>query len=347
MKLKNKIITLVLLMLTVVFGLSATVSAATVKPKNYYSFTSSELSVPMKWKVKVSGNTINVDLYDKNAADNDMTCIWVVQDYSYVCWSEYNNKKSSLSIDTSGLSTGTYQLYMSRYGFYQYGGFDFKIKDGKVFLYSKGGGSEVTFRKKLKSGYKSSSYKKIPAYFKNKSGVNAITKKAKSICKNAKTKEKKIKAIHDWVAKNIAYDYEQYLNNNYAKAADPIWVFKHKRGVCSGYARLTKIMYSAVGIPCVNVIGVVDGYGSAFSAGKKVSRSKLNHEWNYVYYKGSWHVIDTTWDSKNRYYGKKADKSKGYVNAKGQAPGYQYYGAEPEVFGTNHYSYEVYEYMSK
>lgn len=353
MKKRNRLIAFLLMMAMLISELTIPVSAATVKSSSFYTMKLSEMSLPINWNVTAGGSTISVDLYDKNAVDGDTCVIWVVQDYDYVSWGEFSNQRFSLSIDTTGLSTGTYTLYMSRYGVYQYGGVEFKIKDGSVFFYSKGGGSEASFRKKIKKKYKPNSYKKLPqyyksSYYKNRSGISAITKKAKSICKKAKTKEKKIKAIHDWIAKNISYDYEQYFKGNIVKGNDPVWVYKHKRGVCGGYSRLAKIMYSAVGVPCIMVIGAGDGVGGkGFTAGKKFSKSKITHGWIYVYYKGGWRAMDVTWDSQNRYYGKYASKSRGYVNAKGQAPIYNYYGTTADVFGMTHYSWGVSDIDSK
>ena len=47
----------------------------------------------------------------------------------------------------------------------------------------------------------------------------------------------KVKAVHDWVAENIYYDYEAFYSGDY-KNGDAVNVLSSKRAVCEGYANL-------------------------------------------------------------------------------------------------------------
>ncbi|MBE5901780.1 MAG: transglutaminase domain-containing protein [Lachnospiraceae bacterium] len=82
------------------------------------------------------------------------------------------------------------------------------------------------------------------------------------LTKNCKSKEEKCEKLHAWITKNIAYDYAALGNGKKEwEAADPELVFQRKRGICSGYARLARILYRLAKIPCANVIGYGAGSG--------------------------------------------------------------------------------------
>ena len=80
----------------------------------------------------------------------------------------------------------------------------------------------------------------------------------------------KIKAVHDYIVKNIKYDYS--LSNYSAYNA-----IIEKNVVCQGFASLTYKMLKELGI------------GVRFIGGD-------NHAWNIVRIGGSWYNIDNTWD---------------------------------------------------
>ncbi|WP_052702782.1 transglutaminase domain-containing protein [Paenibacillus beijingensis] len=86
--------------------------------------------------------------------------------------------------------------------------------------------------------------------------------------------DEKVKFVHDWVVRRLAYDeslqrYTAYEALRYGKA------------VCQGYALLTYKMLSAAGIP----VRIVEG---------KVASG--DHAWNLVLLGGRWYHMDTTWD---------------------------------------------------
>ena len=96
----------------------------------------------------------------------------------------------------------------------------------------------------------------------------------------------KARAIYTWVADNIYYDYPAFYSGDLADAADTILVMKNKRGVCAGYAKVTSVMMTMAGIPCMYQTGMCGTIG---------------HAWNAVCIDGKWCYIDTTWGSNNKY----------------------------------------------
>jgi len=96
----------------------------------------------------------------------------------------------------------------------------------------------------------------------------------------------KARAIYTWIADNIYYDYPAYRSGNLTEAANAVSVMKTKRGVCSGYARVTDVMLTLAGIP------------TFYQSGKC---STIGHAWNVACIDGVWCYIDTTWGSANKY----------------------------------------------
>ena len=108
-------------------------------------------------------------------------------------------------------------------------------------------------------------------------------------------------AIYRWAAENILYDFETYdivdkdENGSQAtwKPQDAYFVFKTKKGVCEGYARLTNLMMRIAGIPCMYVSSICgkDDYCA--------------HAFNAVYIEDDvngrrgWTLVDPTWASPN------------------------------------------------
>ena len=121
---------------------------------------------------------------------------------------------------------------------------------------------------------------------------------AKSLTEHLTNDYSKVKAIHNWVCKNIYYDMdelsakrtlEETADLKYQSAATTL---NTKKGVCDGYANLTCALLRAAGIPSQKHGGI------AYSGG-----GRGPHAWNVAYIKeqNRWILIDTTWDTFNRY----------------------------------------------
>ncbi len=133
---------------------------------------------------------------------------------------------------------------------------------------------------------------------KNKRGSDDkdIIELAKKITASSKDDYTKMRAIHDWVATNIYYDYPAY-RNEVAKTGDvlnpqsPFVVLERKRAVCAGYAGTTVALLRAAGIPAKSISGVV------------TTDDKIGHAWTQAWLSSEkrWVIMDVTWDSGNKY----------------------------------------------
>ncbi|OPJ65508.1 transglutaminase domain-containing protein [Clostridium chromiireducens] len=113
----------------------------------------------------------------------------------------------------------------------------------------------------------------------------------------------KVKAIHDWVATNMYYDFSDRTTVVVDKAADTE-LFPGsgalKRGLCGNFAGVTTNLMRAAGFPAKQVTG-----------GAKDVGDEEAHDWTEVYVDGRWVFMDTTWDCKNFFmYGKFSNKIK-------------------------------------
>ncbi len=102
------------------------------------------------------------------------------------------------------------------------------------------------------------------------------------------------------MADNIYYNWDAYLSGSYGRT-DAIGTLESRRSVCQGYAELTAALIKSINIPCK----VVSGHALGVSAGGRywdqVDHNSSNHAWNKAYVDGKWIIMDTTWNSRNKY----------------------------------------------
>lgn len=89
----------------------------------------------------------------------------------------------------------------------------------------------------------------------------------------------KAKAIYDWVAGNISYDWEDYRGGESTSKGDAFYVYYYRTGVCGGYAILAHLMLTLAGFPVAYIAGDAGG----------------PHAWNAVYADRRWIEFDATW----------------------------------------------------
>jgi|GEM_PF-4237186 len=111
----------------------------------------------------------------------------------------------------------------------------------------------------------------------------------------------KVKAIHDWVADNVYYDFSDLTTIKGADSEAELFPGgPMKRGLCGVYAGVTTDLMQAAGFPAKTMSGnVIDG------------GAPIGHEWTEVFVDGRWIFMDTTLDSKNSFiYGKFSNQIK-------------------------------------
>lgn len=123
----------------------------------------------------------------------------------------------------------------------------------------------------------------------------------------------KIKAVHDYIILNCAYDYENYISDQLPEDSySPRGVLINHKAVCEGYAAALKAFMDELDIPCKVV------YGTATSSDNRTE----GHGWNIVNVDGSWYQIDVTWDDP-------VPDTPGFVS-------YQYFLVPDSVMERNH-----------
>jgi hypothetical protein len=154
-----------------------------------------------------------------------------------------------------------------------------------------------------------------------------IVARAREITTGIKSDYEKTKAIHDWMATNIYYDWDAYLSSSYVCGS--VDVLRDKKGVCQGYANLAAALLRSLNIPC----RVVSGYGLGVSTSGAWSIYNIdngtNHAWNEVYVSGRWIIMDVTWDSDLVYRDGQFNYNKGQR-------GWRYFDPTLEAFSIDH-----------
>lgn len=94
--------------------------------------------------------------------------------------------------------------------------------------------------------------------------------------------------IHDWICRNIEYDYEGADRNKLSRVIashNILGVFAHHKAQCEGIAKAVKVLLNAVDVKCIVVTG------DSVKGGKS-----LPHAWNIVSIDGEPYQLDVTWD---------------------------------------------------
>lgn len=165
---------------------------------------------------------------------------------------------------------------------------------------------------------------------------------AERIEKDFDTDYEKARAIYSWIAFNIKYDYNVYLNPprtqgfSYTTEAEKQRkikqindrlidkTFKSQKAVCEGFTALYQNLADLTGLKSEIIRG--DSKTSLRDIGRKTTSS--NHAWNIVLIDKKWRLIDVTWGQ--GYY----DSSKGrMVNEFNPV----YFDTDPDYFFAKHF----------
>ncbi|WP_020536867.1 transglutaminase domain-containing protein [Lewinella cohaerens] len=133
----------------------------------------------------------------------------------------------------------------------------------------------------------------------------------------------KAEVIYHWIASNIEYDMEAYLEDVYFENFEE--TLARKRGVCVNFTSLFKKMCEIAKLECYEVSGYAKGYG--FEKGRYYTQ--VNHKWNVVKIDSLYLCVDPTWGS-----GKYEDKSYGFEYRKRKSM--EYFLVNPSSFVLEH-----------
>jgi hypothetical protein len=103
------------------------------------------------------------------------------------------------------------------------------------------------------------------------------------------------RALHDWIALNIAYDGAAFRGES-AMVTEPYAVIGRGASVCQGYAEAYALLCSIAGLECRVVSGFARGYGFD-PFGERDRPYAENHAWNAVRIGSEWYLVDVTWDA--------------------------------------------------
>lgn len=96
------------------------------------------------------------------------------------------------------------------------------------------------------------------------------------------TEREKVTAIHDYIAKNVVYDSENFKNGTESPIVYTSYgALNQGVAVCDGYARAAEQLLARAGIDSVYVVGYAGGQ---------------LHAWNLVNVDGAYYHMDITWD---------------------------------------------------
>lgn len=116
----------------------------------------------------------------------------------------------------------------------------------------------------------------------NVNAQQAVYEIIQSITNASMSERDKVKAVHDWICANTAYDYESYLKGTIPLSSSTAYgLLTTHKGVCAAYADTFKLFMDLLEIDAKKVTGKARGGA---------------HAWNQVKVDGVWYSIDVTWD---------------------------------------------------
>lgn len=121
---------------------------------------------------------------------------------------------------------------------------------------------------------------KVTVY--DKSVTKRVNQVIKSCIKKNMSNYDKVKAVHNWMIRNVKYDYYRLQTGTIPKISHKAeGALMKKIAVCDGYAHAFQMIMNKLKIPCKFVVGRSQGVG---------------HAWNMVKLAGKWYHVDVTFD---------------------------------------------------
>lgn len=121
---------------------------------------------------------------------------------------------------------------------------------------------------------------KVTVY--DKTMNNRVKQVIKSVIRSNMTKYEKVKAVHNWMIRNVKYDYYSLMQGYVPEVSHTAkGALIKKVAVCDGYAHAYQMVMKKLKVPCRFVVGKSKGIG---------------HAWNMVQLSGKWYHVDVTFD---------------------------------------------------
>lgn len=117
------------------------------------------------------------------------------------------------------------------------------------------------------------------------------------ICAGLSSEYDKLRAIENWVANNIYYDYPAFDRGVPEETLTLKYILENKSTVCGGYSNLTAALAAAQGIEIYNVHGTGAEGGYCFEE----NPSEATHEFNFAVIDGRVIWLDSDFDSRCYY----------------------------------------------
>ena len=106
----------------------------------------------------------------------------------------------------------------------------------------------------------------------------------------------KARAVFNWIATHIEYDWDAYssgiISTTWDYKKDALQTFKTGKGVCDHYSSLFQYMAEQCGLEVKKISGHSKVWPDA-----RVNTSRTDHAWNAVKINGKWRLMDVTWAS--------------------------------------------------
>ncbi|CDD34804.1 transglutaminase-like predicted protease domain fused ChW-repeats and cell-adhesion domain [Roseburia sp. CAG:309] len=115
-----------------------------------------------------------------------------------------------------------------------------------------------------------------------KSEDKRVDQVIKTVIKKGMSAREKVKAVHNWLIRNVKYDYHNYLRGTVPHVSHTSkGALVRGLAVCDGYSKAFMKIMKKLKIPCKMIAGVSEGGG---------------HAWNLVKVGGKWLHVDVTFD---------------------------------------------------
>ncbi len=114
----------------------------------------------------------------------------------------------------------------------------------------------------------------------------------------------KTRAIYVWIARNIEYDLNAYLNGKIDNQ-EIFDVLGKGKAICSGFSNLFTFLCQQANIKAE----IVEGNAKVLGYQNNVIFTNLNHAWNAVNIYGYWYLLDVTWATGDPFLFNKLDKN--------------------------------------